>query len=272
MYQLEKAGKVFWVVTGSVLFCIIAYFDYITGNHLSLSFFYLLPVFAFAWGIKGNAGIYAAVISAILWMWIDSLVIEDYSNIFLSLWNGIVRLGFFLLPVFMLKNLEKEAEHARTDYLTGAVNNRHFRYLLEKEIERSARYQHPFSIAFLDLDEFKIINDTFGHTFGDEVLKNISATVRRNLRKTDVIARMGGDEFAILLPETNPQSVRATMDHVIESLFAEMDGQKWRVTFSVGVVTVTRHDLSGEEILRMVDKTMYVVKYSGKNNIKYVVE
>jgi len=269
---LEKVGKPFWVVNGVILFCVIAYLDYITGAHISLSLFYLLPIFTFAWGIKGNAGVYAAIFSAALWLWIDLMNPDEDVTLILSLWNGIVRLGFFLLPVYMLKNLEKEIAYARTDYLTNAINSRYFRYLLENEIERSARYHHPFSIAFIDLDDFKIINDTFGHTFGDDILKSIVNAIKNNLRKTDIIARMGGDEFAVLLPETNVSSVKNTMIHMKESLLTQMHDEKWHVTFSIGVLTVTGENLTLDEVLRNVDRAMYIVKNNGKNDIKYVVK
>ena len=271
-YQLSKAGKLFWVAIGSLLFCIVTYLDYITGTHFSLSFFYLFPIFAFAWGVKGNTGVIAAVISAVLWVWLDSMDTETHSNIYLSLWNGVVRFGFFLLPVIMLRNLEKETSYARTDYLTGAVNNRYFRFLLGKEIERFARYRHPFSIAFIDIDNFKVINDTFGHTFGDNVLKDITDAIRGNLRKTDIAARMGGDEFAVLLPETNSVDAKSSMVHMKEYLFEQMQDKKWHVTFSIGVLTIVNEDLSVDEILRAVDQTMYIVKNTGKNDIKYVVK
>ena len=270
-YQLERMGRLFWVGTGIALFCIIGFLDYVTGTHFSLSLFYVLPIFAFAWGVKGSAGIYAAIISSVIWVWIDTMDTSRHISIFESLWNGVVRLGYFLLPVLMLRNLEKEIAYARTDFLTGAINSRYFRYLLEKEIERSNRYNHMFSMVFIDLDDFKAINDVFGHTVGDNVLRFVAETIKKNLRKTDFIARMGGDEFAILLPETDSKAVHSTMEHMKQTIHEEALRKKWPISFSIGALTTNGQNLTADEILRIVDKAMYQVKNTGKNDVKYVV-
>jgi diguanylate cyclase (GGDEF)-like protein len=174
-----------------------------------------------------------------------------------------------LLPAWMLRSLEQERIHARTDFLTGAINNRYFNDLLEREIERSIRYNHPFTIAFIDMDNFKTINDTFGHLYGDKMLRTIAENMKIHLRKTDVIARVGGDEFSILLPEANEKDARIAMSNLFGKIAEEMTTKKWPLTFSVGVLTLSAPTISADKILGIVDKMMYVVKNNGKNNIKY---
>ena len=265
----EKIGKPFWVILAVILLGGVAALDFITGAELSFSIFYLIPIALFTWAVDGKVGIAAAFISAGIWLFIEIISSSDYSSAFVYFWNAVIRLGFFLLPVLLLRNLEQERRLARTDFLTGATNNRQFRDQTQREIDRSARYRHPFTVVFIDIDNFKLINDTFGHTFGDKVLKAIVENIKSNLRKTDVIARMGGDEFALLLPEVNPENARTAISKMRQKLQEEMLKNKWPITFSIGVVSVITPDLAVDEVISIADKMMYSVKNYGKDNIKY---
>lgn len=267
--NLEKAGRAFWGTLGVLLLIIVAFLDFMTGAELSFSIFYLIPIALFTWAINGNIGIAIACISAGIWLFIEVLSSPSYSNSFVYFWNTIIRLGFFLIPVLLLRNLEQERNFARTDFLTGAMNVRSFHDMSQRELDRSARYHRPFTVAFIDIDNFKTINDTFGHTFGDKVLRSIAQNIKRNLRKTDTIARVGGDEFAILLPETDSDTARITIQKMQKKLMEEMLTNKWPVTFSIGVITMNDPLFTVDEIIGMADKMMYSVKNHGKNDIKY---
>jgi diguanylate cyclase (GGDEF)-like protein len=266
---LEKAGKPFWFIAGVISFCGVAILDFVTGAELSVSLFYLIPIAIFSWTVSGNTGVFSAVISAGIWVTIEIITDNKSSNTFVYLWNAIIRFGFFLLPAILLRSLEHERAHARTDFLTGAFNNRYFHELMEREIDRSIRYRHPFTIALIDLDNFKTVNDTFGHTFGDTILRTISESMKRNLRKTDIVARVGGDEFAILLPETDANSARAAVSNMLQKLSGELLEKKWPITFSIGVLTMLSPNISVDAIMGITDKMMYSVKNNGKNNVKY---
>jgi diguanylate cyclase (GGDEF)-like protein len=265
----EKAGKIFWGITGILLLLIVAFLDFATGAELSFSIFYLIPIFIFTWAVNGNTGIAVACISAGIWLFIEVVSGPQYSSSFIYFWNAIIRLGFFLLPVLLVRNLEQERKHARTDFLTTALNTRSFHDIAQRELDRSVRYQHPFTVAFIDIDNFKTINDTFGHAFGDKVLRAISQNIQKNIRKTDIIARVGGDEFAILLPEIDSDMARAAISKMQQRLMEEMLSNKWPVTFSIGVITLNAPQYTVDEIIGMADKMMYSVKNHGKNDIKY---
>lgn len=165
--------------------------------------------------------------------------------------------------------MESERELARTDFLTGAFNSRSFHDVAQMEIDRSARYSHPFTIAFVDVDNFKTINDTYGHAMGDIVLRKIVTNIQQNLRKTDIIARVGGDEFAILLPETDMDTAPTVISNVQRKLLDEMRKNELPVTFSIGVLSLTASQLSVDEMLGIADQMMYAVKNGGKNNVYY---
>lgn len=264
---MEKIPK---IILGIFLLLGVALLDFYTGAELSFSLFYLIPIAFFSFALSASVGVGIAFISAAIWLFVDLMTTASASHdSFAYLWNSIIRLGFFLLPAILLKSLEQERIHARTDFLTDAINNRYFNELLEREIERSLRYKHPFTVAFIDLDNFKVINDTFGHTFGDSMLRNIAECMKIYLRKTDVVARVGGDEFALLLPETNPEEAKSAVSNLLTKIADEMNANKWPITFSVGVLTFNAPSLSAEKIIGMVDKLMYIVKNNGKNNIKF---
>ena len=166
-------------------------------------------------------------------------------------------------------NLEHEKELARTDYLTGAINSRLFFDLLQTEINRYQRYKNPFTIAYIDLDNFKTVNDEFGHATGDQVLSFVVNQTRKHLRKTDVVARLGGDEFALFLPETKQESAQVVISKLQHDILAGMKQNNWPVTLSIGVLTCIDTPSEAEKVIRMVDDLMYSVKRGSKNGIKY---
>lgn len=264
-------GGPFWFVVSAFLLLLVGTLDYVTGPELSFSLFYLIPIVVSSWALRGNYGILTAFLSTILWLYIEMISTIDHHNIFIHLWNAIIRLGFFLLPALLLKSLEQERLHARTDFLTGAFNHRHFHEVLQGEVDRSARYNLTFTVAFIDTDNFKAVNDTFGHTFGDETLKTIVEVMKKNLRKTDTIARVGGDEFIILLPETGEQAARTVIKNLWTKLKDEMLTKKCPISFSVGVLTLTAPKVTTDQILNLTDKIMYLVKNNGKDNIRYEI-
>ena len=269
----NRVGKPVWIGLGLVLLGGVAFLDYITGVELSFSLFYLLPISLIAWTVSERFGLVVAFISAVIWQAVDFWSGARYSFEFAYIWNAIVRLGFFMLPVFMIRlnrAMEREKALARTDFLTGALNTRFFHEMAQMEINRSFRYQRPFTVAFIDVDNFKTINDTFGHTEGDTVLRAIATKIKNHLRKTDIVARVGGDEFVVLLPETDAQTAPIVISNMQHALVQEMNENGWLVTFSMGGLTLTAPQLSVDEMLGRADQLMYAVKNGGKNNIHYV--
>ena len=273
---VKKVSKTVWIVLGVLLLSMVAFLDYITGVEFSFSLFYLLPISLISWAISERFGLVFAFLGSCVWIGVDiwSGNSNRTSNLFAYMWNATTRLGFFLLPVFMIRlnrALQREKELARTDFLTGVLNARFFHELAQMEINRSIRYKRPFTLAFIDVDNFKTINDTFGHTTGDIVLRAIGMNIKTHLRRTDIVARVGGDEFVVLLPETNAQIAPVAISNMQRALLSEMNENGWSVTFSIGVLTLSDPRLSVDEMLGRTDQLMYIVKNSGKNNIQYAI-
>jgi diguanylate cyclase (GGDEF)-like protein len=148
-------------------------------------------------------------------------------------------------------------------------NARAFFDFLEKEMARSRRYGRPTSLMYLDLDNFKSINDTFGHQVGNTALEVAAGTLKNSVRAADIVARLGGDEFAVLLPETDEEDARTIAERARENLVRETGLKHWPLTFSVGLSTCRDEFCTVDELIQVADDLMYQVKRSGKNGIRH---
>ncbi|WP_167730621.1 PAS domain-containing protein [Terasakiella sp. SH-1] len=170
------------------------------------------------------------------------------------------------------KRLEKELRQmASTDVLTGINNRRHFLELCEREIERAQRYDTKLSLIMLDVDHFKHINDTYGHAVGDEAIRSMTGLCRQNLRNSDVIGRIGGEEFAILLPETDQKGAKLLAERIRKNTakYAFDIGEKKPVSFtaSFGVTSLVKSDETPDDLLKRADIALYDAKTSGRNRV-----
>jgi diguanylate cyclase (GGDEF)-like protein len=158
-----------------------------------------------------------------------------------------------------------------TDHLTHLYNSRYLMQVLRRETKRAFRGGHPLSLLFLDLDGFKGVNDVHGHLTGSRALIEAALVIRGSARETDVVARFGGDEFSVVLPETHAEGARAVAERIRERIarhrFLEGDGLDLRLTVSVGIATLPDAAASADELLRAADAAMYRVKDHGKNGI-----
>jgi diguanylate cyclase (GGDEF)-like protein len=170
-----------------------------------------------------------------------------------------------------LKNINSQLEKlVRTDSLTGVNNRREILYLGEKEFQRCRRYHRYFSVLFIDIDHFKHINDTFGHTLGNKTLITVAGAIKTCLRQVDSFGRFGGEEFVAILPETNLEDATTTAQRicqVINKLNIELDQQKVRVTASIGVATFSPQDNNLEEVIERADHAMLAAKNQGRNRV-----
>ncbi|MGZ5350608.1 MAG: GGDEF domain-containing protein [Actinomycetota bacterium] len=239
---------------------VIGWLDFSTGIYLSFALFYLVPI-GFVTSFAGRGwGIVMAVVCTAVGL-IGDLASLDTQGI-VPFWNAAMRLGVFVVVVVVLSQLRRahqaERELARTDALTGVANFRWFEEEAQRAMYSSRRYGGPLSLAYLDLDGFKDVNDSFGHAAGDEVLKTFAAMLRATLRPTDLVARLGGDEFVVLMPHTDAGSAELALARVDLAL-AGVSGAMG-IGFSAGIIQLDRAVGSIDDLLAKADEHMYEVK------------
>jgi diguanylate cyclase (GGDEF)-like protein len=175
----------------------------------------------------------------------------------------------------MIASLKKRYRYFKKcstiDALTGALNKKEFENILYKECERAARYETPLALILFDLDNFKTINDKFGHIAGDTVLRSVAKSVRNKIRKTDFFGRIGGDEFAVLAPETKMEDAVALAEKIKESIngiiFQSLDFSSVNCSFGVCRYRKCEDPLS---FLNRADKALYISKKEGRNRISWL--
>jgi diguanylate cyclase (GGDEF)-like protein len=271
--HLEQRSRPFKALLGLSLIAVVGLLDLVTGYELSFSLFYVLPIVLVTWLLGRWSGLIAAFASALVWLWADMATGHVYSHPLIPFWNTLIRLAFFVIITLLLFKLRKAMEHeqalARTDDLTGAFNSRHFFAVAQAELERQRRYGRPFTVVYIDLDDFKTVNDQLGHAAGDRVLRCIVDYAHGHLRALDVFARLGGDEFAALLPETDATAARVVVAKLRDGLLDECCKTKVPVTVSMGALTCNAAPATTDEMVRLADDLMYAVKRAGKNGVSY---
>lgn len=267
------------LIPGSVLLVlVIGYCDYETGAHVSMMLLYALPIILVAWFRGRIAGLVVALVATAAWLAVKHLLPAPGGDGVILSWNTFSRLGIFVLIAYTvslqaeLRNaLKREQLRANTDRLTGLLNKCAFRERVKEEMDRARRYNHPFSLAFIDLDNFKTINDTFGHSRGDKLLQDVSETLQCSVRKTDTCGRIGGDEFTIFFPETNEKQVRGAIEKLLAAFDIMTSQSGWQITASMGVVTCREGYETYDALLGEADRLMYMAKEKGKNGAEFAV-
>ena len=271
---LPKPGLALLMGVGLALVAVIVLLDYLTGYEISFGLFYVVPVAIVAWlAPRRTPGVAIAMAGAVGWYVADVSSGRHFSLPVIPYWNAGTRLGFFLIVALLLaalrRALEREHSLARTDFMSGALNSRAFTERAEQEIARAARHGHPLTVAYLDIDDFKRINDHYGHRAGDQVIAFVVGVIREELRGSDILARLGGDEFALMLPETGPEGARAALPKLLDALAARTRREGWPVSFSAGVLSFVEPPGSVDEMIGMTDRLMYAAKRGGKNRAEF---
>ena len=265
--EVRPAG----ILVGCLLIvALVGVADSQTGQDVSLSIFYLIPAVVAA--AKGRRlGLLVAATAATAGFVADIAGrTTPYSSPVVPLWNAIVRLIVIVLVVSLVDALLRTARHerqmARRDHLTGLQNSRAFYDLAETELRGLARAGRPLTVAYIDIDRFKTVNDRLGHAAGDAVLVGTGRTLAGAMRDVDTAARIGGDEFIVLVPETDTAQAQVVLARVHRHLSEAAVASGWDVGYSVGAVTFTSPPRSIEGMVDVADRIVYEVKQSEKGH------
>ncbi|MDI6807710.1 MAG: diguanylate cyclase [Candidatus Eisenbacteria bacterium] len=274
VHKVSKTDRIIWIMCAAVMMPVIGALDYYTGPDVTFSLLYLIPVSITAWFVGRMAGIGISAINAGIWLYVDFAAGRVGPGLLVYSWNFFSRLVFLIIVSVLISALRRALQHqyqlARIDPLTRGLNSLAFGEIAEAEISRSERYHHPLSIAYLDIDNFKEVNDTHGHRVGDKLLMALVGTIRKNIRKTDSVARLGGDEFAMLFPEADQAAARAIVAKVQNRLTNIFHRKHWPVSLSIGVVTYIKMPPSVDKMIEDADKLMYSVKGTSKNAVSFM--
>ena len=254
-----------------VSFVVIVYLDYINGPNFSMGLFYLIPIYFLTWYDGIIPGLLMSCISMVAMIAADLNFNHALTRSVLFDWDRLVRFCFLLITTLLLGRLREayrnELQYSRSDFLTGIANRREFFAIAEQERQRASRYNRPLSLAYVDLDGFKQVNDRLGHVEGDRVLTDVAFSLYSNLRASDTVARIGGDEFVVLLPETDSPSARTAVQKLLTLLRDLSQQRDWPVTYSIGLVTFEEIPDSTDDMISEADRLMYTVKLSSKNSL-----
>lgn len=270
-YRLKNKNSFFGIIATFLVAILLGFSDFLVGSELSFSIFYLLPV-TMAVIFSGKIfGLILSILCSIIWITCDILSGLTYDSVYIPIWNTMVRFGYFIFHTYLLSRLLETIkivqDSAFHDPLTKVANWRYFEASSSSLIKSAIRENRKLSIAYIDVDNFKEINDEYGHGTGDEVLICLATIFKEEIRPQDLVARLGGDEFSIILYNTNVEITTEIMHRIISHVKVEMTNRNWNITLSVGVVVFSLFTSSLGPMLKTVDDLMYEVKKNGKNNI-----
>lgn len=271
---------------GLVAIALIGWVDVLTGRDLGLSLFYLLPVAAAGWRLGRRAAAVLAAAAAVAWFLADA-GLRERADWPISVWNGVTRAVIFGSMGLLLARLRRdraelarlnarleeafgrEQRLSRTDPLTELPNLRLFLEEFAREAARSRRDGTPLALCYVDLDRFKAVNDRFGHAAGDELLKRTSRVLRTAVRTGDLVARVGGDEFVLLLVGAREEAAGEVARRLIEDLERQEAEYRSGAGFgaSVGVAWFPAALDDLEEMLKRADDAVYAAKAAGRGSV-----
>jgi diguanylate cyclase (GGDEF)-like protein len=251
---------------------VIAEIDYASGVELRTYPLYYLPIAFAAWYVGRTWTVIAALLSTLGWLSSNYLAGLRYSTggvwVFNFTMQSIAHLVVGLLIAQLRHSLARERELSRLDPLTSLLNPRAFHEEGRRVLSECRRRKRPLTLAYIDLDDFQAVNDQLGHHAGDAMLQRVAEGVRACTRISDLAARIGGDEFVILYPETGAGQARGALDRLRHALAESLSTTEQAVTASIGAVAFEAPPESVEEMVRVADERMYAAKAAGKDRIQ----
>lgn len=247
----------------------------LTGSQFAVSLFYLFPISLVTLYVQRWYGYLLSCLCFDIWILSDVIGHGGETGTAVPIMNGLFELAVFFIFVTVLGQLRKfvasEKERARIDPLTKLSNRFGFYERSEAELARARRNRDAVTIAIIDVDNFKDVNDRFGHITGDLLLETMAETMRNSLRAFDLTARFGGDEFVILFSVSDVNHAGRILERLYSDLNLDMQINNWPATFSIGAVTSESLPESVDEMICRADELMYSVKKSGRNRIAHEV-
>lgn len=254
-------------------FC-VRYLDYATGERYSANILYFPIIALTCWLVGLWPAIALSLVESVLWI-VGDLVSPTSAHDAYRYWDTFARFLVYSSFAYVLWRLRASMAHerqlSRYDELTGLANRTSLFEIGKRDLAWCRQANKPITAVFIDLDEFKEVNDNYGHAAGDEVLRLTADCLQAHTRRSDVTARIGGDEFVVLAPEMSAEAAQGFIERMQKRLRETMQQHRWPVTFSIGAATYNYAPLSLDELIKSADDLMYAVKRREKNSIKHAV-
>ncbi len=262
------------LISAALAVLAIGYLDFLTGIEVRIVPLYFGPVSWIAWKLGPRYGLPLAGFSSLVFELSNKLAGLTYQHGWIGVWNVAAQFGAFSVVCILAWKLREEItlerELRRLDPLTGIYNSRAFMELASVELERARRRRAPLAVGFIDVDDFKNVNDRFGHSGGDGLLRNVAEVLKAKTRKTDILGRVGGDEFAVFLCDAGGSAARVAAESWCAAARSIGERGGMPVTLSVGVAAFEEAPGDMESALREADTAMYHSKARGKDGIEVV--
>lgn len=263
---MQSVGRPAVLVLGVLGVAAAGALDVVTGVGPQLIPLYFVPVGFVSWRLGRRGGFACGVLSAAVVQASNGFGSPDRAGTLVQAWNSCMGLAAFLAVAFLVSELRegraREHDLVRSDPLTGLANGHAFRERASLEVARTRRWHRPMTLAYLGLDNLEAMNAEFGQAVCDEALRTVAVALRSAIRSTDLAARIEGDRFALLFPETDKPGARVVLETVLGRLHQDLIRAGWPVTASVGSVT-TIEATSTESLLRQADRVLYEVMKTG---------
>ncbi|MGA7181116.1 MAG: GGDEF domain-containing protein [Thiobacillaceae bacterium] len=245
--------------------------DYITGLEVHVVSLYFIPLALAGWRLGRLGAAISSLLSTVVWLAMLYANGAHYVHPYIWLVNFLTQGAAFLVVSMLIallsEALRKEQSHSRTDYLTGLRNRLAFVEQARLTLSLCRRNARPVALAYIDLDNFKSVNDSLGHARGDALLQKCGTVIAESLRATDIAARIGGDEFVVFLPETKAEDAETLLERLLHALEACSDFRSVGVTASIGIVAEAAANSDIDQLLKEADIRMYRAKREGRNRI-----
>jgi diguanylate cyclase (GGDEF)-like protein len=261
------------LATAFALLVMISLLDLMAGEEIALAVVYLIPVALVGWRFDIRVAGAFALLSAIFASFVSQLIGVQYSSLAIAVWNGfsqfLVFLAFSGLLGHVRSSLLQARELAMTDHLTGVANSRYFADLAQRELEHCRRHHRPFTLAYIDIDDFKNINDAFGHSGGDRVIQAVARALSSSVRRVDQVARQGGDEFMLFLHEVDGDRAGTVLEQIHTRVLTALEREGVKVSLSIGGVTWRTAPATLDAAIQSADRMMYEVKRVNKGSVMH---
>lgn len=263
-----------WVVAVAMI-ALVGWIDYFSGAELRVYPLYYAPITLLAWNVGRRGVVIGALLSAAAWSTGNYFAGQHYSIAIVWVANALVHASSFGIVGFLISALNealvRERALSRTDPLTSLLNLRAFHEESSRILDLCRRRNHPITMAYLDLDNFKAVNDTQGHEAGDETLRRVADILRSSTRPSDICGRLGGDEFALLLPEADADEATVALERLRFLVAERLGTMPVAVTCSLGAVVFRKAPEQTADMISATDRLMYAAKAMGKNRLHLTV-